>query len=288
MAHGAAHDAAKHIAPALVRGRDAIGDEEAGRAQVIRDDAEGGGLLALRLHLVELFAGRDEIDEQVGLEDGVDALHDGRDALETHAGVDGRLGQGDARAAVVELLILHEDEVPEFKEPVAVLFGGPRRPAPDVVAAIDEDFRAGAAGAGVAHHPEVIVRRNADDPRIRQAGDLLPEAVRLIVIVVDCDEEFVLGQVEVARDQGPRMLDRQLLEIVAERKIAQHLEEGQVARGVADIIEVVVLAAGADAFLRGRGARREGLLGAGEDVLELHHAGIGEQQGVVTLRDERG
>ncbi len=51
------------------------------------------------------------------------------------------------------------------------------------------------------------------------------------------------------------------------------------ARGIADIVQVVVLAAGADALLRGRGARaRAGLLDAGEDVLERHHAGIDEQQ----------
>jgi hypothetical protein len=35
-------------------------------------------------------------------------------------------------------------------------------------------------------------------------------------------------------------------------------------------------------------ARGRRLLGAGEDVLELHHAGIGEQQGVVALRHQRG
>ena len=50
------------------------------------------------------------------------------------------------------------------------------------------------------------------------------------------------------------MVDRLILEIVAEREIPQHFEEGVVARGVADIVEVVVLAAGADAFLAaGRG-----------------------------------
>jgi hypothetical protein len=45
-----------------------------------------------------------------------------------------------------------------------------------------------------------------------------------------------------------------VLEIVAEREVAQHLEEGVVARRVADVFQVVVLAAGAHAFLRGHGA----------------------------------
>jgi hypothetical protein len=81
--------------------------------------------------------------------------------------------------------------------------------------------------------------------------------------------------------------DRLVLEIVAEREIAEHLEEGVVAGGVADIVEIVMLAAGADAFLRrGRGRIRPGLE-AREDVLERHHAGVDEHQGRVVLRDER-
>jgi penicillin-binding protein 1A len=51
------------------------------------------------------------------------------------------------------------------------------------------------------------------------------------------------------------MLDRLFLEVIAEGEIPQHLEEGVVARGVADIVQVVVLAAGAHALLRGRGRR---------------------------------
>ena len=57
-------------------------------------------------------------------------------------------------------------------------------------------------------------------------------------------------------------------------------------RGVADIVEVVVLAAGTDAFLRGGGALVRPLLDAGKDVLELHHAGIGEHQGRVVARHQ--
>ena len=78
-----------------------------------------------------------------------------------------------------------------------------------------------------------------------------------------------------------------LLEVVAEREIAEHLEEGVVARGEADIVEVVVLAAGAHAFLRRGGALVVALFDAGEDVLELHHAGIGEHQRRIVARHQR-
>ena len=96
-----------------------------------------------------------------------------------------------------------------------------------------------------------------------------------------------LGRPKSLRHQIPGVGDRDFLEVVAEAEIAQHLEEGVVARGVADIVEIVVLAAGADAFLRGGGARVGPLLLAGEDVLELHHAGVGEQQRGVVARHQR-
>ena len=108
-----------------------------------------------------------------------------------------------------------------------------------------------------------------------------------IVVDIDGDHEPVLRQAELLGDQVPGELDRAVLEIVAEREVAEHLEEGVVARRVADIVEVVVLAAGAHAFLRGGRARIGALFEAGEDVLELHHAGIGEHQGRIVARHER-
>jgi hypothetical protein len=83
------------------------------------------------------------------------------------------------------------------------------------------------------------------------------------------------------------MMDRLFLEIVAKGKIPQHLKEGVVPRRVADIVEVIVLAAGAHAFLRGRSPRRIARFKAGEHVLELHHAGIGEHQRGVVARHKR-
>ena len=55
-------------------------------------------------------------------------------------------------------------------------------------------------------------------------------------------------------------------------------------RGLADLVEIVVLAAGADAFLRRNGALIVALLVAEEDVLELVHPGVGEQQRRVICR----
>ena len=88
-------------------------------------------------------------------------------------------------------------------------------------------------------------------------------------------------------DELPGVGDGVFLEVIAEGKIAQHLEKRVVALGEADVFQVVVLAAGANAFLRRGGAFVIALLEAEEDVLELVHSGVGEQQRGVIEGNER-
>src|SRR5580704_8041330 len=185
--------------------------------------------------------------EHIRLEHAFDALQDRRHAFESHAGIDRGTRQRIANPAL-KLLELHEDEIPEFKEAIAILLRAARRAAPDMLATVDENLRAWPAGAGVAHLPEIVRGRDTDDAVFREARDLLPESERFVVGVIDGDEQLVLVQPEFLGDQVPGQLDRPLLEVIAKRKIAEHLEKGEVPRGVADIVEVVVLAAGAHAF----------------------------------------
>ncbi len=135
-------------------------------------------------------------------------------------------------------------------EAVAIGIGGAGRTAGDMRPMVVEDLRAGAARAELAHLPEVVGAGDAHDPAFRQAGDLFPEIERLVVVDEDRDHEPIGRQAELLGHQVPGELDGTVLEIIAEREIAEHLEEGVVARGVTDIVEIVVLAAGAHAFLR--------------------------------------
>ena len=59
------------------------------------------------------------------------------------------------------------------------------------------------------------------------------------------------------------------------------------ARARADVLEVVVLARDAQALLHRDRAPRLRLAGAQEVVLELHHAGVGEEQRRVAVRHQR-
>ena len=84
--------------------------------------------------------------------------------------------------------------------------------------------------------------------------------------------------------QLPGELGRALLEVVADREVAEHLEEGQVALGGADVLDVDR----AEALLAGGQPPRRRLLLAAEVGLERLHARGGEQhRRVVDRRHER-
>ncbi len=121
----------------------------------------------------------------------------------------------------------------------------------------------------------------------RQPGDLFPEIEGVVVFRIDRRHQTLLVETELLGDQIPGKLNGKRLEIVAKGEVAEHLEEGVVPGSVADIVEVVVLAAGAHTFLRSHGAAVWALFQPREDVLELHHPRIGEHQGRIIARDER-
>ncbi len=62
----------------------------------------------------------DQALEQIDVVVRVRALHDSRDPLESHAGVDRRLGER-GQLAVSRTIELHEHQVPDLDEAVAVL-----------------------------------------------------------------------------------------------------------------------------------------------------------------------
>ena len=128
MAHRAAHDAAQDVAAPLVRRQHAVGDQKGRRAQVVGDHAVRDRVRAVGGHAARIRRGDDQAAQQVGVVVVVLALQHRGDALEPHAGVDRRLRQADALVRR-QLLELHEDEVPDLDEAVAVLLGAARRPA---------------------------------------------------------------------------------------------------------------------------------------------------------------
>jgi len=149
------------------------------------------------------------------------------------------------------------------------------------------DLGARTAGPVVAHGPEVVLFAEAQDAVVTEAGDLLPQRERVVVVGEHRGHQPPAVEPEIPGQKLPGIGDGVGLEVVPEREVAQHLEERVVPGGPPDVLEVVVLAAGADALLTRGGALVFPLLLAREDTLELHHAGVGEEQRGIVPGDER-
>src|SRR5581483_11417574 len=127
------------------------------------------------------------------------------------------------------------------------------------------------------------LRRHAD--RLPQADRLLvgPE-LQLRVSGVDADPDAVPVELEPLLDELGRVCDRALLEVLAEREVAEHLEERQVEGVEPDDVDVD----GAEDLLRGRRERGRRLLTAEEERhLRLHPGAREERRVIVGARDER-
>ncbi len=163
-----------------------------------------------------------------------------------------------------------------------------------LVAQVVVDLGAGAAGARLAHLPEVVVLVAADD--VVGGQELQPVVVGLLVeghaVLLRTLEDggvHAIGRelVDVVQ-QLPGPLDGLALEVVAVGPVAQHLEHGVVVGVVAHLLQVVVLARDAQTLLR---VGRAGVFArcvAQENILELVHARVGEHERGVALDDHRG
>ncbi len=289
---GAAHDAAQHVAAVLVGGDDAVGDQGGHAARVVGEDPHrpGGGLVGVVGAAAQLLAEADERQELVGLEDRRRALLDEGHAVEAHARVDVLLRQRgqDVGRLLVEL---HEHEVPVLQEALVLPAGQVVRGA-ELQAAVVVQLRARAAGADRAGLPEVLRARAQHDPVARDAdrqprvdGLLVGAQAQVVVALEDGDPDAVRVELQVLEGELPRELHRALLEVVAHREVAEHLEEREVPGGGADDVDV----RGAEALLAAREARRGRVLLPEEVGLQRVHARGGQQHGgIVAGGHERG
>jgi hypothetical protein len=291
VADRSANDTAQHVTAALVAWNDTVHDQKCAGAYVIGDDAK-----RRRRQIASARCrrrGADQRPKQVDVVIAVDVLQDRRESLEAHASIDARFGQRGELAFGVAIE-LHENEVPDFDVAIALGIRRARRPAGDLRAVIVEDFAARSAGAGLCHLPEVVggvgrapVVADAHDALGRDTDFMGPDIVGFVVGMVDGDPKLFRRQSVYLGEQFPCILDRPGFEVVTERPITEHLEEGVMACGVADVLEIVVLASRAQATLHVRGADITAPIGAEKDILELHHAAVGEQQCRVVGRNQR-
>ena len=231
--------------------------------------------------------------EDVGVVVGLLALHYHAQALETHTGVD-MFGLEGLEGAVGQTVVLHEYEVPYLNDQGVILvhqFMSGHKLFLRLVAQVDMYLAARAAGALLAHFPEIVLLRAFQNAAL--VDMLFPEVVSfgvhlqavLCIAAKHGDVQVPFVDMHHLGQEFPTVSDGLAFEIVAKRPVAQHLEHGVVVSVVAHFLQVVVLAADAEAFLRiaGTGIGCIGI--AEEDVLELVHAGVGEHEGGVVLDD---
>ena len=162
----------------------------------------------------------------------------------------------------------------------------------EVGAAVDVELRAGPARAGGAGLPEVVVAPEQHDPIVGNAdrtpaGDRLAVGTEpeLLVAAEDGDPDLVEVEPEAVGAEVEGELDGALLEVVADREVAQHLEEGQVPVGHADVLDV----GRAKGLLAGGQPLRRRLLLTSEVGLEgLHSRGREQHRRVIGGGNERG
>src|ERR1017187_5755566 len=122
-------------------------------------------------------------------------------------------------------------------------------------AEIVEQLRRRSAGTGFAHLPEIVLVEPLDS----FGGDadiVMPDFGSLVVGQVHCHPDTVTIDTQYVHDEFPSPANRVALEVVAERPVAEHLEEAQVPQGPSYGVQVIVLAPRADALLDAGGPRR--------------------------------
>src|SRR3982751_4272570 len=87
-------------------------------------------------------------------------------------------------------IVLHEYQVPDFHETVAVRFRRARRAAADFRAVVIKNFGTWAAGTGVAHLPEVVHCGDTRQPCRVDAHLTHPDIGRLVILRIYCYPEL--------------------------------------------------------------------------------------------------
>ena len=185
----------------------------------------------------------------------MNALHDGGDTLDPHAGINGRLRQR-LHHAIGLTVELHEHHVPDLDETITIFFRRARWATPDIGTMVVKNFGARATRPGVAHLPEVVRRigcalivTNAHNPIRRNTNLLGPDIIGFVIGGIDGNQQLLLWKFQYRGQKTPGKGNSVTLEIITKTEVTQHLEEGVMTSRVTDVIQIVVLTTGPNTTL---------------------------------------
>lgn len=260
---GSAENATENVASALVGWDSAISQGGSESSSVVShgtvSEVNAVGVLAANLALVltgrvgaQLAESGEERHKEVGVVVGAQVVETGDKTLETHTGINAALRQ--RRELTAGLTVeLHEDKIPNL-ENIGVVHVH-ELGAVTIANSIVVNLRARAAGTSVAHLPEVILDTAGNNVVLRQA--LEPQSLGFLIsgnaaLLIAAEVRGIESARIEAVDLGEKVeseVNCLRLEVVAERPVAKHLEESVVVHVLADILQVVVLAACTNALL---------------------------------------
>ena len=318
IAHGTAQNAAQHVIAAVVARQNSVRNGKTQSTHVVGNHTEGDRLLenvvpgghqlgaggGINVRVLPAAQGFQPVKQRaehirgvIGRLAGkilepVRALHDGAGAFEAHARIH-MAGRQVAHGTVALRIVLDEHQIPNLNAQIGILVHQPALRIA-VRGQIHVQFGAGAAGTGLSHHPEIVLHVAVHNVnlRVQPAGTeqfrpvipgllvKLPGIPLALVRRVHRGVQPFRRKPPAFHDQLPGPVNGFLLEIIAEGPVAQHLEKRVVVGIIAHILQVIVLASGADALLgvRGAGGLPRRRPHAQEIGNKLVHAGICEQQ----------
>src|SRR3990172_5422732 len=262
------------VAPPLVARENPVGDQKTDRPRMIGNHPKRDvrGRILPVLSPGHLLSRDNQIAHEIDVIVGENSLKYRCDPLQAHARIHvlgGKLRELPFRVAVV----LDKDQVPQLDEagavavdPAAVLAAVP--PIACLDPSIDVDLAAGPAGAGLGHLPEVVLLPETQDALIGNARDLAPQLGRSLIVHKNRGPESLLRKPPLPGQELPGPTDRLLLVIITEGPVAQHLKKGVVVGIPPYGLEVVVLAADAQALLGAGGTLVRKFLHAEKNILE--------------------
>ena len=173
----------------------------------------------------------------INLKEVVNSLSDTGKSFKSHTCVD--IGMGKRCIIVVSVVFkLSKNKVPELDKSVALTaYMTVGTSAAVFLTPVVVNLRTRTAGA-CAVLPEVILLAEANHMALLNSDLLCPDVVSLVVVKIDADIKLFGIHFHYFGAEFPRPAYSVMLEIIAEREIAEHLEISSVTCGLADIFNI--------------------------------------------------
>ncbi len=148
------------------------------------------------------------------------------------------------------------------------------------------NFRTRPTRAGISHGPKVVLLSPSHNVPWRQICDFFPDLVGLVIVFKNRHPEIGRRQADFPGQKVPGQSNRLILGIIAERKVAEHFKKGVMPGGITNVIQIVMLTSSPNAALTAYRSRVITPLLTGENLLKLHHPGVGEKKGGIIMGDQ--